>query len=513
LITLSFTFLASAQESATNYFADGVEALEVADYEDAIKSFKKSIDLDPSNLEFHYYLGLTYSAAKRYEDALGIFESITDKEPAMFRKVYFEMASVYARQEKYQKAIDTLNLVEKIDPKDTRIYIEKGYACQRLKDYDKAIENFNKAKDLDPKLTQVACYNIAAVYYEVEEFDRSEEMFYKAIEVDPSTVTAEHARKSIINLKGARKARKPWYASVSFNYGYDDNVLQKPLEQATIVSATGETLDEADQFQTFLLTGGVKFINRKDLEIGAGYSLYCAGYKELTDSNVLGHIPHLYLQYSDHPFYFRIQYDFSYYYAGGKENGQDNGFFLTFGNDSDGQLRMHSIMPTFTIIEPHNLKSEITLSYQNKEYLDETTSDASHYSAAIVQSYKIPNTQCFPRIGYKYGYEDANVEESIYRYHQGLLGLSSHIYWGIQGDFSLTYERTDYHYNPLYAEQGERGDRKYIGAISLSRSVSDMFSLTFSYNYTHNNSNVTRDGQDSYKFKKNLYSLMITRAL
>jgi len=510
LVFLPFPTFASAQQSAMNYFVDGVEAFEAASYQEAIRSLEKAIELDPANLEFQYYLGLTYSAMKEYEDALRVFESIVENEPVRFRKVYFEIAALYARQGQYQKAIDTLTLVERIDPKEVRIYLEKGYAYQKLKDYDQAVENFNKAKDIEPRMLQVLEYNIAAVYFEAEAFDKAEEMFTKAIEVNPTTATAENARKAIINVRGAKRARRPLYLSASLTWGYDDNVLLKALEQATVVSATGEALDEDDQFQSFLFRGGYKFINRKDLEAGAGYSLSCTGYKELVQSNVLGHIPHLYLNYNDHPFYFRINYDFSYYRTGGKENGEDKVFFLTFGGDSDKKLKMHTIMPTFTIVEPHNLKSEITLSYQDKDYLDEVTSDASHSSGGIVQSYKIPNTEYRPRAGYRYGSEDAADEKSSYKYHQGLLGLSAPLYWGVWGDISITYERTNFERNPAFSLTKERRDKKYIGAISFTRPLTEMLQLMFSYTYTNNNSNVSDGEKDPYRFKKNVYSLMVT---
>lgn len=507
-VLLSFTFLASAQQSAMNYFADGVDAFDSSAYQEAIRSLKKAIELDPSNLEFHYYLGLTYNAMKQYEDALDVFESIVDKEPVKFRKVYFEIACIYSRQKEYQKAIDTLSLIEGIDPKEPRTYLEKGYAYQKLKDYYKAVDNFNKAKDIYPKFTQLAYYNIAVVHFEAEEFDKAEEMFSKTIEVNPDTAIAQNARQSMINIKGARKARKPWYLSTYLSYGYDDNILLKPLEQDAVVSATGVPLNEGDQFQTFFLSGGYKFINRKDFEIGAGYSLYCAGYEDLTDNNILGHIPYLYLQSNDHPFYFRFQYDFSYYYTGGK-NGQDKDFFLTFGSGSDKKLRMHSFTPTFTIMEPYDLNTVFSFSYQDKDYLDEVTPNASHYSVNIIQSYKIPNKQCYVRMGYKYGNEDSVDEISSYCYHQGLVGLSSSLFWGVWCDISVTYEKTYYDRNPAISLVGERRDNKYIGAISLSRDISDMFRFIFSYSYTNNDSNIIIDEMDPYEFKKNVYTLTI----
>jgi tetratricopeptide (TPR) repeat protein len=509
LIVFAVSFNAFSQQNAMNYLVDGVEALDVADYQKAVTSFKKAIDLEPENLQFQYHLGLAYSSMGKHEDALKIFRSIVDKEPVRFLKAYFDIAAVYANQKKYREAIDTLTTIEDINPQETRVYLEKGYAYQKLGDHEKAVENFNKAKDLDPAMLQIARYNIAAVYAETEDFNKAEEMFDKAIQVDPDTPIAENARKSIVNVKAAKKARKPWQLSASFSWGYDDNVLLKPLEQAAITAATGETLDEGDQYQNFIASGSLNFINRKDLEIGAGYSLYCVGYKELTENNILGHTPSLYLQYNGHPFYMRLQYDFSYYYTGADEDEDNDAPFLTFGDGSDGKLRMHSIRPILVIIEPHDLKSEITFSYQDKEYLDEETSDASHYLLGIVQYYKIPKIQCFLRAGYKYGYEDADEEESTYKYHQGLLGVSSYLYWDIWGDLSVSYERTSFNHNPGFAVEGERRDNKYMVGFSLNKTIADVLQLTLFYNYTHNDSNVSQGGTDPYKFDKNEYGIKI----
>jgi len=513
LIPLFFPLSAPAEQSAMNYFVDGVEAFDRGDYNEAVRSLEKAIQLKPSNLEFRYYLGLSYGALNRNEKALKIFSEIVDKEPVKFRKAYFEIAALYSKQKEYQKAIDTLTLAEKAAPSDARIYLEKGYAYKNLKSYEQAIVNFKKAKELDPDLAQVACYNIAVAYYETDRFDMAEEMFLTAIASNPETATAENARQSIRNLKGAKRARRPWYLSTSLSWGYDDNVLLQALEQAGVVSATGEVLDKSDDFETIVLRGGYKFINRKDLEIGAGYTLYCTGYKELVDSNVLGHIPYLYLQYNDDPVYYRIEYDFSYYYAGGSRNDQDNGLYLTFGDSSEDKMRMHSLMPTITIVEPYGLRSEITLNYQDKHYLDGVTSNARHYIGGIVQSYKLPDSECYPRVGYKYGYEDATSKESTYQYHEGLVGFSSPLRWGVWGDVSLSYTRTYYHKNTRYCAEGERADKKYMFSASLSRTITDRFQFLFSYNYTHNNSNVMwSDGSSTYdpfKFKKNVYTLSI----
>lgn len=526
LIIFSFPLTLPAEQSALNYFVDGVEAYDSGNYEQAIPSIQKAIELDPLNLEFQYYLGLSYSALNRNEEAIEVFGSIVEKEPVKFKKVYFEIAALYAKEKRYQEALDTLTLVEEISPDDPRIFLEKGYVYKNLEDYDKAVESFNKAKDLDPELTQVVYYNIAVVYFETEQFDRAEQEFVKAIDVNPETAVAENARQSINNVKLAKRARKPWNLSASVGWSYDDNVLLQALEQAGVMDQiTGEVQNKSDDFQTLLVTGGYKFINRKDFEAGAGYTLFCTGYYELVDNNLLGHIPYIYAQLKepikfqslrDLRFYARIEYNFSYYYAGARRNDQDNGFYLTFGDNSHSEVRIHSIMPTITIVEPYDLKSEITLNWQRKEYFDKT-SDARHYLGGIVQSYKLPDSERYPRVGYKYGYEHAKDSTYSYQYHEGLVGFSSPIYWGVKGDISLTHNRTYYQKNPDFSEEGERDDRQYILAISLSRTISERFQVLLSYNYTQNDSNVQKVDEhnrlyDPYEFRKNTYSVMVTRS-
>jgi tetratricopeptide (TPR) repeat protein len=485
--------IASAQQSAMHLFVDGVEAFESGSHQEAIDSLSKAREIEPENLEFQYYLGLAYSAMERYQEALKVFEIIVEKEPVTFRKTYFEIAAVYAKQGHYQRTIDTLTLVEGIDPKDARIYLEKGYAFQKLEQYDLAIESFNKAKDLEPTMLQLVYYNIGAVHFETEAFDKAEEMFTKSIEVDPATSLAQHARQAILNARGAKKARRPFYLSGSFTWAYDDNVLQKPLEQTQIISATGEALDEADQFQTLHVRGGYKFLNKKHVEMGAGLSCFSAAYQDLVENNILGISPHMYLNAAFHPFFARLKYDYSHFSAGG-----------------DGKLRMSAITPVFTIVEPYDLKSEITLNYQDKRYLDDVTSDAGQISIGIVQYYTMRDRRLYPRAGFKYGSEDADEEIFSYKYYQILMGLGADLpWWGMRGDVSLTYEKTGFQMNPLYSTTGEREDNKYILSLSVSKPLSDIFQLAFSYSHTRNDSNVLRSGIDPYEFKKNVYGLTI----
>jgi len=300
-----------AQKNALDAFADGIEALEMQNFEAAEKFFKKALSLEPENKEFQYHLAVAYSRTKKEDEALRIFESLIEKDPKNYFKAYFDMAAIYSAQGRYQKALDTLALAEQADPGSARVYIEKGYAYKNLKMYDQAVQCFNKARELDPKETQLVYYMTGAVDLERENFDSADVMFKKAAEVAPQTPLGQNAQQTIPQVALAKWARKPWYLTSSLNWGYDDNVPRNPVQEITGGPISGG-LGQGDQFETFVLTGGFKFLNRKDMEIGAGYSLFSIGYRDWTENNVTSHSPHVYFQGNFHPVFFRFQYDFSY---------------------------------------------------------------------------------------------------------------------------------------------------------------------------------------------------------
>ncbi|MFH1628431.1 MAG: tetratricopeptide repeat protein, partial [Pseudomonadota bacterium] len=253
------------EQSALNYFADGVEALDIQNFEEAERSFKKALRLEPKNMEFQYYLAVTYVRLKKDEAALEIFESLIKKDAKNYFKAYYDIAGIYSREGAYQKALDTLNIAEKAEPDNPRVFLEKGYVYKNLKEYDQAIKCFNRAKALDPKESQLAYYMIAAVNLEREEFDKADLMFKKAIEIAPKTPLAQSALQTLPAVEIAAWARKPWYLITSFSWAYDDNVSRDPLT-GIIDRLPGTPTGKEDQFQTFFLRGGYKFLNRKDME-------------------------------------------------------------------------------------------------------------------------------------------------------------------------------------------------------------------------------------------------------
>ena len=88
------------------------------DYDEAIKSFKKSLRLNPNRTDVLDFLLKAYSGAKRFAVAIPYFNKIIEINPKRW-EYYPDLARGYLANQEYDKAIDVLGkyLEEKIDAK------------------------------------------------------------------------------------------------------------------------------------------------------------------------------------------------------------------------------------------------------------------------------------------------------------------------------------------------------------------------------------------------------------
>jgi len=205
------------ESTAMDIFMDGVDALDMEDFEEAARLFEKASVMEPQNLEHQYYLGVAYVRLKKNREALEIFESLVTEAPKLFFKAYFDIATIYSSEKKYEKAIETLQKAEKLEPDSGRVFLDMGYAYKDSGNYGQAIKCFSRAKELDPQLNQISIYMTGATYLEEEQFDQAAQMFKKTVELGPETPLAESARQTIPRVEEAAWGRKPWYLFTSFN--------------------------------------------------------------------------------------------------------------------------------------------------------------------------------------------------------------------------------------------------------------------------------------------------------
>ena len=94
------------------WFYMGQVALHDADLEFAMECFRKAAELDPTNFWYRYRLARMYSYTSK-EVAIDMFEKLMDDFPKK-SDLYFEMVELYTGEQEYEKALETIDEIEKV---------------------------------------------------------------------------------------------------------------------------------------------------------------------------------------------------------------------------------------------------------------------------------------------------------------------------------------------------------------------------------------------------------------
>ncbi|MEW5733715.1 MAG: tetratricopeptide repeat protein [Thermodesulfobacteriota bacterium] len=497
---------AYSSENAMEAFADGVMAFEDKDYATAEANFQQALSLSPENPEFTYYLALVYAHTDRTDLALGLLDELVKKEPGTYRKAYFDIAAIYSSQSQYEKALAVLTRAEEADPSDGRAHLERAAVLKALDRYDEALAECDKAAAAGPEYAGSAKNLKAAVYYDEDRFDEAEELFRQVASTDPGSPLALAAAQSLAAVGKARAARKPWYVDGVFALGYDDNVINKPLDPSPGVWPE----DKGDAFEILAVSAGLRPLNRRNMRAGGGVGLNTVGYEDLNQNNILAYNPFLFFEADQGRLHYRVRYDYNYYYTGGdKQNIQDYGWYLTFAS-AHKKLAQNQLAPGIAIDESNGLRTDASFTWLDKNYLD-LTPDAQAFQIALIQTWQIPDTRFTARAGYTFYRENSRERENSYLYHQGTLGCTVRLPWSMRGDLSYGYVRTMYENNPLLWV-GDREDSYNRIAAYLAKTLSDNWEVSVSYFYGKNSSNVVNvfTGRDDYEYQRNVYQIMVT---
>ena len=193
-----------ATPDASDYLALGVEQAREDEYDEAIDSLSKAIELEPEDPDAYYFRGISYylkedpdSAIADFDKALelipnGTFAGITDAD------IYGVRGASYALKDEYDKAISDSEKAMELAPGDAdfkayaaEAYAQRGYSYTKAEDYDRAIDDFDRAFELDNasadnfKALAAEAYALRGyVYAKSGDSNRATAAFNRASELD-----------------------------------------------------------------------------------------------------------------------------------------------------------------------------------------------------------------------------------------------------------------------------------------------------------------------------------------
>ena len=182
---------------APSYYELGVLYKENGDFDNALKSFKKSIELNPKHSMALYESGIVYEQQKNYDEAIKAYtESLKIKESS---EVFQCLGVCYLKKGMLKEAYRNLVKAVLLNPNKYTIYNNLGAVFEKLGNYESALQMLEIAIKLNPNNT-IGFYNLGIALDKKGDFGKAIPNYERAVELGHKN--KEEIKKRIKQLKG-----------------------------------------------------------------------------------------------------------------------------------------------------------------------------------------------------------------------------------------------------------------------------------------------------------------------
>ncbi len=146
---------------------------------------------------------LSVSAEIFPTDSFAFYENILLKD-SLNTELHLAIASNYYAEKQFDKAIEHLISVCRIDNKNTEAFITLGNVYYDTEHYEKAVQYYEKALLLDPNNVNVRC-DQATCYLNIQNIEMAFKLLKKNIEIAPDHAQSHHNLSVVYSQMGKSK--------------------------------------------------------------------------------------------------------------------------------------------------------------------------------------------------------------------------------------------------------------------------------------------------------------------
>lgn len=182
----SFALLSFAESEAERYVNEGRNYGKSGQYEAAMQSFQKAIEINPKYAGAYHGIGDVYVALSRFKEAISAFKRAIELNPN-YDRAYLNLGACYAALSMNNEAILPYQKAIQLNPEYTKAYYNLGVVYNNLSRHDEAISVYKKAIDLDPNFVE-AYQNLGVSYGSLGLYQEEISICQKAINLSPRNV-------------------------------------------------------------------------------------------------------------------------------------------------------------------------------------------------------------------------------------------------------------------------------------------------------------------------------------
>lgn len=140
----------SQANSAKEHFKKGEYYVSNADYELAVTSFTKAIEIDSTEVNYFLQRGFCHNILKNHPEAVADFTAAINLNPDN-KFAYLSRGSAQNMLGDYVSAITDFNKVLELDPADQEAYNNRGFSKKQLGDHQGACSDWKTSKKMGSK--------------------------------------------------------------------------------------------------------------------------------------------------------------------------------------------------------------------------------------------------------------------------------------------------------------------------------------------------------------------------
>jgi len=192
--------LAKCPQSAKAHAAMGAIYLDRKNYDEAIESCTKAVQLDPAIFYAYSTRGLARVRMGDDERAIEDFGRAAALAPRP-APAYTDRGLVYVKIGRYDKALNDFNKAIQLDPTYALAYGARGAGRHQMQQYELAIADFDRAIELDSS-NDWYYESRAGAYVQTSRLDLAVKDLDKALELNPTDRIAYRKRATVLKELG-----------------------------------------------------------------------------------------------------------------------------------------------------------------------------------------------------------------------------------------------------------------------------------------------------------------------
>jgi protein O-mannosyl-transferase len=153
------------------------------DWRDPVRFYEKNISLGGKSARVYTNLGMGYSDQKQYERAIDSYNKAIELEREIFPP-WYNLGNVYRDLGDFEKAIENYEKSIEINDQFPPVYMNIAMIHVQEKKNEKAIDVLKKALEINPNNIQIV-YNIGMIYLELGDKENAKKYVGMASDLDP----------------------------------------------------------------------------------------------------------------------------------------------------------------------------------------------------------------------------------------------------------------------------------------------------------------------------------------